>query len=77
MLKDLPHLIFYSSVKLKIDSVGVMKGNKTSKAADDEFSISKDGKFITSLEPKQLEKGEWTLKFNVNSKSKLILVRIE
>lgn len=77
VLKDLPHLIFYSSIKLKIDSVELMKGNKTSKAADNEFSINNNGKFITSLEPKELETGEWTLRFNIKSKPKLILVRIE
>jgi hypothetical protein len=77
MLDNLPHLIFYSSVKSTINSIELTKGNRTVKSADVEFSIIKDGKFITPLDPSLLEAGEWILKFNINKEQKTILLRIE
>ena len=77
VLNKLPHLIFYSAVRSKIDSVELIKEKIIVRAADENFSISKDGKFITTFDPSQFNAGDWTLSFTINNERKTIFVRIK
>ena len=77
VIDKLPHLVFYSSIKVNINSVELVKGNILSKAVDENFSVNKDGRFITILDPSKLEPGEWTLKFNINKNQKSIQINIK
>lgn len=77
VLNKLPHLIFYSNVRSKIELVKLIKGNIIARATDEKFSIRKNEKFITTLDPSQLNAGDWTLSFTINNKEKNIFVRIK
>lgn len=76
VLNELPHLIFYSAVKLYINSVELVKGNIIAKTADEIIYLDKDRKFITALDPSKLEEGKWTLNLKINDNPKTILVEI-